>query len=162
MKIATLAFVKSRDGKQVLLAKKKTGEIGQGLVNAPGGKLEDVDRKSLLRCIRRETFEEWGILLEPSKLEKVAVLECHAGGVPSMEVHVFMTDHFIGTPCESEDSEKPTWHNIDNLPFGEMHEGDHVWMKKVLEGEKLHITLLYREKGVGFETAVFRSLELMI
>lgn len=156
MKVATLVLIKSRDGKQVLLARKKEAEIGSRLINAPGGKLEPEDRGSLRRCARREVLEEFGIQLEPMKLEKVALLECYAAGAPSMEVYVFETDEFLGEPRETSSCEKPEWHDIESLPFSEMHEGDEHWMKMVLQGQKVNALLFYKGKGEGFERVVFR------
>lgn len=157
MKVATLVLIKSKDGKQVLLARKKKGaEIGSRLINAPGGKLEPEDRGSIRKCARREVWEEYGIQLELMKLEKVALLECYAAGVPSMEVHVLETSDFLGEPCETSSCEKPEWYNIGSLPFSEMHEGDEHWMEKVLQGQKMNALLFYKGKGEGFELVVFR------
>jgi 8-oxo-dGTP diphosphatase len=152
---ASLVLVKSPNGRQVLLARRKTGELGKGKLNGPGGKLgiEDSDLKS---CATRETFEEWGIILDRNRLDEVAVLHCYVSEVLDFEVHVFLTDFFFGAPAESEATEKPEWYDIDSLPFEEMHESDEFWMMSALHGKKFEADIFYERRGEGFQLMSLR------
>lgn len=157
MKIATLAIItREKNGKeQVLLGRKQGGpEIGEGTLNGPGGKMEHTD-KTLLDCVKRESLEEFGIILDPAKTEKVAVITFHAGGVPDFEVHIYRTSTFSGEPHETESMVLPEWHDTDKIPFERMLESDHLWFPRAIRGKKFHADVYYRERAKGFENIEF-------
>jgi glucan biosynthesis protein len=80
-------------------------------------------------------------VLDRYKLNKVAVLNGYVRTELSLLVHVYATNFYVGSPTETEDSEKPVWHYIDKLPTEEMHSGDGEWMTRVLKGEKLRVNM---------------------
>ena len=146
MKIATLAII-IRGGK-VLLGKKQGGpEIGEGTINAPGGKVELGE--SLIDCVVRETEEETCLVLHPEHLEKVAVITFHAANEPIFEVHCYRTGVFDGEPWETP-SMVPGWYDINNLPFDRMLESDRHWLPNLIRGEKFRTNVYYREKVKGY------------
>lgn len=148
MKTATLAIITRNNGREVLLGMKRGGsEIGDGTLNGPGGK-QELD-ETILECLVRETEEEVGIVLDPKKVEKVAVITFHSGGVPDFEVHVYRTSHFIGEPRETE-SMIPSWHDIEKLPVERMLESDREWFPEVIQGWKFRANVYYRERAKGF------------
>jgi ADP-ribose pyrophosphatase YjhB (NUDIX family) len=77
MKLATLALITWQEA--TLLGLKKTGEIGKGTYNGPGGKYEKEKDRDLIDCVIRETDEEIGVKLFRDQLKKVAILSCFSG-----------------------------------------------------------------------------------
>lgn len=151
MKVATLAIIVR--GNKVLLGLKQGGsEIGDGTLNGPGGKLEPGE--TILECLVRETEEEVGITLDPSKAEKVSVITFHAGDVPKFEVHIYRTSDFSGEPHETE-SMIPAWYDIDSLPVNRMLESDKAWFPQVIRGEKFHAKVYYRDGVKDFDRIEF-------
>ena len=124
---ATLVFV-IRDG-EILLINKKTG-FGKGKVNGPGGKLEKNEAPEA--CAIRECREELGI----------TVSNLHLGGRHrfqfvdgySLHVWVYRTSEFEGEPTESEEAE-PMWVPLDEIPYEQMWEDDHIWLPLLMNGE---------------------------
>ena len=148
MKIATLAIITR--GNQILLGRKQgSPEIGEGTLNGPGGKYESEKDLSILNCLVRETEEELAIELDPSKVEKVAIITFYAAGEPSFEVHTYRTSNFSGEPSETE-SMVPEWHDLDKIPYERMLESDSHWFPKLVRGETFNANVYYREKAKGF------------
>ena len=146
MRIATLGIITRGD--QVLLGLKQGGsEIGDGLLNAPGGKQESGE--TILDCLVREVQEEVDITLDPTKAEKCAIITFHAGGKPDFEVHVYRASSFTGEPRETK-SMAPMWFDINNLPSEDMHESDRAWFRQAVRGRKFHANVYYRERAKGF------------
>lgn len=150
MKIATLAIITR--GNQVLLGRKQGGsEIGEGTLNGPGGKQEPGE--TILQCLVREVKEEVGIILNPEKVEKCAILTFYAGGVKDFKVHVFRASVFTGEPRETE-SMVPAWYDIDDLSSKKvrdrMLESDRAWFLQAVEGEKFCANVYYLERAKGF------------
>lgn len=150
MQIMTLVMVVR--GGQVLLGRKKTGAIGKGLLNAPGGKCNPGE--SPLACAVRETKEELGLVLDPQSLECVARITFYTNGVPDFFVHVFRTTQTTGEPHETADME-PVWCVIDALPTDQMHESDCLWFARAAKGERFCARVYYRERATGFERIEF-------
>lgn len=152
MKIATLVLIIKNN--QVLLGYKKKGEIGTNTLNGPGGKQEN--NESLEECAFRETYEEVGIKLEISKLEKTGIITFFDADTPDFEVHIFRTKHFIGIPKETDDM-IPDWYNIDNLPLDRMLESDREWFSKMAKGEKFNAHVYYLSRAKDFDRIEFFS-----
>lgn len=146
MKIATLGIITR--GNQVLLGRKRGGsEIGEGTLNGPGGKQESGE--SLIECLVRETEEEVGIVLDQTKVEEVAIITFHSGGVPDFEVHIFRTNDFNGEPRETEHM-VPAWYDINNLPLEDMLDSDRAWFPTAIRGRRFRANVYYRERAKGF------------
>ena len=146
MKIATLAIVTR--GNQVLLGLKQGGsEIGDGTLNGPGGKQEPDE--TILECLIRETEEEVGIVLDPEKVEKLAIITFHAANVPDFQVHVYRASSFSGKPRETP-SMIPAWYDIDAFPIGRMLDSDREWFPLAIRGKKFRANVFYRERAKDF------------
>lgn len=156
MKIATLVII-TRGNKILLGRKQGSPEIGKGTLNGPGGKIEKVDT-SILDCAIRETKEELGIILNPMKIEKCAVIMFHAAGIPDFETHTYRTSDFIGEPRETE-SMVPEWHAVDAIPFERMLESDERWLPRVILGERFRANVYYRERAKGLMDIRFLPFE---
>ena len=153
MKIATLAII-VQNGK-VLLGHKKKGEIGTNTLNGPGGKCEPGE--SLIECVVRETREEVRIELDPTDITETALITFYTGSVPDFEMHVFFTNHFSGTPQETDDM-IPGWYDLNNRPLERMLEADRTWFERVARGERLRANAYYRERAKDFERIEFLPL----
>lgn len=146
MKTATLASI--TQNRRVLLGLKRGNpEIGDGIINAPGGKQEPGE--TLIECLVRETKEEVGIVLDPDQVEQVAIVTFYADDIPDFEVHIFRTSTFSGKLRDTK-SMVPNWYAIEELPIERMHESDRVWFSRVIQGKKFRAHVRYRERGKGF------------
>lgn len=146
MKIATLVLINS--SLHTLLGEKKTGEIGKGTLNSPGGKLEPGE--TLEECAIREVYEELGIRILPEHLRKVAVITFYAAGIPDFEVHVYRTSKFTGHLGETADM-IPGWYPYWWLPYKRMLGSDRKWFLRALIGKPFCANVYYRERTKGFE-----------
>lgn len=156
MKNAVLHFItRSRNGtRELLLARKKTGEIGIGKVSAPGGKVDPGETPR--HACAREVYEEFGISIPNNSIDllEVAMLDAFiaTGDGPYehfMRVAVYRGDAFSGEPIETEDMHKPFWSPFSEIPYDDMYAGDDKWMPYVLEDNnpRLHFSV-YRRDGI--------------
>ena len=96
-KILTLVLVREKG--RVLLGMKKRG-FGAGRWNGFGGKV--TEGETIENAALREIKEEAGI--EVQDLEKRGIIEFEFQGDPQiLEVHIFSSQSFSGTPTESEE-----------------------------------------------------------
>ena len=123
---ATLVFLIQDN--QVLLIHKKTG-LGQGKVNAPGGKREGSE--SFLECACRELSEEVG--LSASNLVETAHLRFLMSDHPDLECKVFIGSSFQGE-LKSTHEAHPFWCAQKQIPWEQMWQDDHLWLPLVLKG----------------------------
>jgi len=144
VKNATLLLVVNNN--QVLLGMKKRG-FGQGKWNGFGGKLnvgETIEEAAV-----REMEEEAGIVVDKTKLEKVAELNFTFPFVAKEKaydqlVHVFVVKKWDGEPTESEEM-LPKWFSQNALPFENMWADDVIWLPKILSVEKLKADFVFGE-----------------
>ena len=156
MRNAVLVLLTRSKGEveELLLAYKRTGEIGIGHASAPGGKVDA--RESLRHACTRETWEEFRITIPNNKdmLREVAVLDSfEAVGQEKfkhfMRVFIYAGRAFGGEPLETDDMHKPFWSAFHQIPYQDMYPGDEQWMPQVLRGEtdQTHFQV-YRRDGV--------------
>jgi len=124
--IATLVFV-FQAGK-ILLIRKKRG-LGQGKINAPGGKVDYGE--SLEEAAIREIKEE--VCIDVWNLEYAGDHQFQFDNGYSMHVHVFRTEMYKGQPQETDEA-IPMWIDIDQIPYEEMWEDDEIWIPLMLKG----------------------------
>lgn len=143
---ATLLIVR-RDKRILLGTKDKSAQIGGGLLNAPGGRVEKGE--SALDCVIREAAEEVGIVVDPSHVHHIGVLECYAAGELFQDVMVYYTERFEGEP-HSTPSMIPEWVRAESLPFTRMHEGDRQWFHLAAAARPFHLRVWYERPGTGY------------
>lgn len=148
MRQATNCFLIDKDGR-VLLAMKKRG-FGVGKWNGAGGKV--APDESVTEAAIREIHEEIGVTVSQDNLEKVAENHYSKTDDPNwgMNVHIFLTRKWHGQPKETEEM-KPEWFEPDEIPFGEAWEDMVHWLPRLLVGEKLRATFMYKIDGESIE-----------
>jgi len=128
-KLYTLAFIRNHDN--ILLGMKKRG-FGVGRWNGFGGKVNSDE--TILEAAKRELLEESG--LTTNELQEAGILKFEFVGEPEiLEVHVFTTNKYEGTPTESEEM-RPKWFPISEVPFNDMWPDDILWFPFLLKGQK--------------------------
>ncbi|MDD3941101.1 MAG: 8-oxo-dGTP diphosphatase [Sphaerochaetaceae bacterium] len=125
---AVLCYLFDKD--RVLLIDKKTG-LGKGLVNAPGGHLEEAETAS--EAAMREIAEETGISV-PS-VTYMGKLEFQFTDGLAMRGHVFFAHEHSGTLTETDEA-RPFWCEVKDLPYDRMWEDDKLWLPIALEGKR--------------------------
>jgi 8-oxo-dGTP pyrophosphatase MutT (NUDIX family) len=141
--IATLVL--PVQGEEVWLGK-KTRNIGVGTLNGPGGGIElGEDRR---QSAAREVGVEAGIMIDPEKLEAVAILDCYNrrsdGSIFHAKVFVYIAREWEGNFTPSEEMTDWEKYPINDLPFKMMMPGDPYWLPEVLiKGRRIHAELHY-------------------
>lgn len=129
-KITTLIVV--HQGNKILLGLKKRG-FGVNRWNGFGGKLHEGE--TIEQAAKREMLEEANVSV--NDLKKVGIMEFYWKHKPNdcVEVHVFKSNAFTGTPTEGEEM-KPQWFSVSEIPFDQMWKDDAFWMPMFLDGKK--------------------------
>jgi 8-oxo-dGTP diphosphatase len=127
---ATLVFV-IVDG-MVLLMRKKRG-LGEGKINAPGGKIEAGETAA--ECALREAREELGVT--PMGMAFAGSLRFQFTDGLGIHCEVFRADGHEGEPVETVEG-APIWFPLDGIPYDEMWADDRLWMPGVLENRLFH------------------------
>lgn len=135
---ATLTFIQSRN--QVLLIRKKRG-LGDGLINGPGGKLEQGESAS--ECAVREVEEEVG--LTPLEMEERGELRFQFVDGYAIHVHIFVAKAYRGQLVETEEA-KPIWFDNADIPYDEMWADDRLWLPHVLSGGSVHGDFIFDDR----------------
>jgi 8-oxo-dGTP diphosphatase len=154
MRQQTLAFITDVTAHAVLLGEKKSGEIGTGTVNGPGGGIEQGE--TAIDCIIRETQEEFGITLFRTALLDVGTITSYINGKPFARVYLFWTHVWSGTPIET-DSMTPQWMRMPQLPYERMLGGDRHWFPRALKREKFNAEVHYTKGLRTFKSISFSS-----
>lgn len=125
---AVLCYLFDKDS--VLLIHKKTG-LGKGLVNAPGGHIEEDETAS--EAAMREITEETGVVVE--SVEHRGILEFQFTDGLAMRGHVFFAFSHSGEIHETDEAD-PFWCPVAELPYDDMWEDDPLWIPLALEGKR--------------------------
>ena len=126
-----IIYITDRKLQRVLLIMKKTG-LGQGKVNAPGGRLEKGE--GYLEAVIRECQEE--VSVTPLNPEKRMELHFQFTNGYALYGEAFFTDSWEGEPRSSSEAD-PFWCDLDKLPWENMWEDDRRWLPLALAGKKL-------------------------
>ena len=122
--------------------------------------MEAEDLEDPVRCVIRETHEETGgaVMLVPTQLTKLGILQCYAGGMPDFQVHIFYTEtHDLPSEIPETADMEFSWYAIDNLPFERMLESDREWFEKAACGEPVNANVYYGERAKGFQGIEYRK-----
>eukprot|EP00794_Sanderia_malayensis_P008821 gene8821-9766_t len=135
---------------QVLLGMKKRG-FGVNRWNGFGGKVHDGE--SIVEAAKRETLEECCVeVINPEHVGKI-IFE-FTGDAQLLEVHVFTTDVFTGTPTETEEM-LPKWFDIDEIPYQNMWPDDIDWYPYILQKKKFEAYFLFE----GHDTVLKKEIK---
>ena len=132
---------------QVLLIHKKTG-LGKGLINAPGGRINDDETAA--EAAVRECREETGIM--PLDLEHRAILNFQFTDGYSLRGHVFFASDCSGDMQQTAEAD-PFWIPVSEIPYDQMWEDDRHWLPRALDG-----TFIIGKFIFDGETMVSKSL----
>lgn len=144
---ATLCFVLM--DQQILLIEKKRG-LGQGKVNAPGGRLEPGETPEI--CAVRETMEE--LHVKPLNPVNRGRLRFQFTDGYSLECWVFTATQHQGTATETDEA-VPLWTPVDQIPYDRMWADDILWLPHMLNGNNIEGTFLFQQ-----DTMLGYSLEI--
>lgn len=138
---AVLLFLFHQD--QVLLIHKKRG-LGQGKVNAPGGRLEPGE--TYREAAIRETQEEVGL----TPLNPVEVAELLFAFTDGYDLYgrVFFATQWEGTLIETDEA-LPFWCPVTEIPWEKMWEDDRLWLPRALEGHWVSGRFLFKNDEMG-------------
>ena len=139
-KVLTLAS--ALKGNKILLGMKKRG-FGEGRWNGFGGKVENGE--TITDGAKREVWEECNI--KADKIEKRGIITfVFQGDEKELEVHIYIIKKFTGTPTESDEM-KPTWFELNKIPFNKMWPDDPLWMPYFLGGKKFTGTVYFKDQN---------------
>lgn len=143
MKNLTLSFL-FKDG-EILLAMKKRG-FGDGKWNGYGGKVEEGE--TVEEASVREIEEEGNVIVKIEDLESFGIIDFHFSDKPewNQKVHIFKALKWEGDPEETEEM-KPEWFAFEDIPYDKMWAGDDIWLKRVINGEKVFGEIYFEEEG---------------
>lgn len=142
-KVYTLVFVYT--DRQILLGLKKRG-FGVNKWNGFGGKVEP--NESVVDAAVRELGEECCLSVKAEDLKNVGHLEFTFEGEPiMMDVRVFTTNIYEGTPKETEEM-APKWYSYDEIPYDNMWPDDRYWLPYMLKGKPIFAKFHYK----GYDT----------
>ncbi|MCH3907283.1 MAG: NUDIX domain-containing protein [Sphaerochaeta sp.] len=117
------------DQDNVLMIEKKQG-LGTGLINAPGGHIEEAE--TAVEAAIRETKEETG--LEIGDLSLRGELRFQFKDGMAERAYVFFANSYQGTLKECDET-RPFWIKKEAFPFDRMWEDDRLWLPAALEGK---------------------------
>lgn len=130
-KLKTTLLMIVKDNK-VCLAKKKRG-FGAGLYNGVGGKVEPGE--SVEAAAIRETQEEANVTVtDIKKVANIVFDEFVKGYDTIVDMSVYISNSYIGDLSESNETEKPEWFDISDIPYDKMFPDDKFWLPEILNG----------------------------
>ncbi|XP_047994838.1 oxidized purine nucleoside triphosphate hydrolase-like [Leguminivora glycinivorella] len=155
-KLFTIVFV--RTDTQVLLGLKKRG-FGVNKWNGFGGKVEP--NETIVEAAVRELKEECCLIVKKSDMKNIGHLEfTFEGESTMMDVRVFSTTVYEGTPTETEEM-LPKWYNNDEIPYKDMWLDDAIWYPYMLKGKLFYGKFHYQghEKIINYNVEELQSME---
>lgn len=145
--VATLGYVLSPDGREVLLVHRnaRPGDQHLGKYNGLGGKLEaDED---VLACMRREIREEAGI--ECTALQLRGTISWPGFGKAGEDWlgFIFLVTRFEGIPFARNHEGTLEWQRVDALDALPMWDGDREFLPLVFDADPrpFHGVMPYRD-----------------
>ncbi len=152
--IATLGYVLSPDGKQVLLVhrNRRPDDAHLGKYNGLGGKL-DVG-EDVVTCMRREIAEEAGIDCEELLLRGTISWPGFGKHGEDWFGFIFRIDRFSGTPLTENPEGTLTWVELGRLLELPLWEGDRHFLPLVFSRDprQFHGVMPYRDgRPAGWE-----------
>lgn len=141
---------------RILLGMKKV-RLGAGRWNGFGGKVQPGE--TVEEAAIREVKEECG--LDVTELEKFGVLEFTAPERSLIQVHLFRTNKYSGTPTETDEM-RPEWFRRDELPFANMWSSDLYWWPLYFHKKKFQGSFVFDkdDKVIAREVRVVDDFDI--
>ncbi len=145
--LATLGYILSPDGRQVLLIhrNRRPNDAHFGKYNGLGGKLEAGE--DVVTCLRREIREEGG--LECEELTLCGTISWPGFGKQGEDWFgfIFRVDRWSGAPLTENSEGDLVWVNIDQVLTLPLWEGDRHFLPLVFAkgGRQFHGVMPYRD-----------------
>ncbi|MFM7148822.1 MAG: NUDIX hydrolase [Gemmataceae bacterium] len=144
--LATLGYVMSPDGKQVLLVhrNRREGDAHRGKYNGLGGKVErDED---IVACIRREIREECGLECEQIVFRGTISWPGFGKGGEDWFGFIFRIDRHSGEAWKENDDGPLEWVPVERILELPLWEGDRHFLPLVFSDEPpFHGVMPYRD-----------------
>ena len=138
-KEASLSIIEDTKNHKYLMIKHLRG-INEGFVNFCGGKKEEGE--TMDDCVRRETFEETGLIIKnPKRVGYIEFLPM------DYNVTVYKSTKFHGNVSAREGEVEVFWQDIDKIPFEKMRKGDDDFLSDIIAGKYVKKRYIYDEKG---------------
>ena len=148
--VATLGYVMSRDGRQVLMVHRNAREDDHhlGKYNGLGGKLEPDE--DVVSCMRREIREEAGIECGAMRLRGTISWPGFGKAGEDWLGFVFVIDQWSGTPLESNSEGTLEWVPVERITALPLWEGDRHFLPLVFDDDPraFHGVMPYRDGRV--------------
>jgi len=145
--LATLAYVMSPDGRQVLLVhrNRRSDDAHFGKYNGLGGKLERGE--DVLTGMRREICEEAGLECESLALRGTISWPGFGKQGEDWFGFIFRVDRWTGVPKKDNPEGTLEWVDVDRVMQLPLWEGDRYFLPLVFErgGRQFHGVMPYRD-----------------
>ena len=140
MRNTTLVYLE-KDGKYLMLLRnRKENDENQGKWIGVGGKFEEGE--SPVDCMRRETFEETGLIVTDYRFRGIVTFVSDLYGTEYM--YLFTVTGFEGQLKDCDEGELH-WIDKRNVPDLDLWEGDRIFLRKLADDEPFFLLkLVYR------------------
>lgn len=136
---------------QVLLGlrKKVSFGLGENLISGIGGKIgdsADIKNETPSQALVREFKEE--INVTPTVYQDLGQVRFIFPHQPKWHqlVRIYQITSWLGEPVETPVI-KPLWFPQSELPQTKMWDDNHIWLPRILQGQKINMIFLYNESN---------------
>lgn len=145
--LATLGFILSPDGQKTLLIyrNKRADDAHVGKYNGLGGKMER--EEDIFSCLRREIYEESGLVCEEATLRGTVSWPGFGRGGEDWFGFIYRIDRVSGVLRGSTEEGELQWRRVDELSLLPMWEGDRYFLAMVFDSDPrlFHGCMPYRD-----------------
>ncbi|MAX12441.1 MAG: DNA mismatch repair protein MutT [Candidatus Marinimicrobia bacterium] len=142
MKISTLCYIKQNNQTLMLHRIKKKNDIHKNKWNGLGGKLERGESPE--ECVKREVFEESGLIIESPNLHGVITFP-KFDGIDDWIVFVYTANNFEGNLIDCDEG-KLDWVSDDQLLKLNLWEGDKIFIPWLTQDKFFSAKFIYEKK----------------
>tara|TARA_Y100000766_G_scaffold275385_1_gene278321 strand:- start:479 stop:937 length:459 start_codon:yes stop_codon:yes gene_type:complete len=142
MKVSTLCYIKQNNQTLMLHRIKKENDIHKNKWNGLGGKLEPGESPE--ECVKREVFEESGLIIESPNLHGVITFP-KFDGIDDWIVFVYTANNFEGNLIECDEG-KLDWVSDDQLLKLNLWEGDKIFIPWLTQDKFFSAKFIYEKK----------------
>ena len=151
MKVSTLCYIKQNNQTLMLHRIKKENDIHKNKWNGLGGKLEPGESPE--DCVKREVFEESGLIIESPNLHGVITFP-KFDGIDDWIVFVYTANNFEGNLIECNEG-KLNWVSDDQLLSLNLWEGDKIFIPWLSQEKFFSAKFIYKKKKLADYSVIF-------